>query len=342
MSPVTSQSVSLHDPSVGARADSLNHSDSTFLRSCSYPLGSSFPELIPIRHTPYHIRRCVSLARFTSFRVGGTAEFFIAPQHLDELQAAIAWADHESVPVTLIGAGSNLLISDRGLSGLVICTRRLKSVQLDAETGELTASAGESLVRLAWRAAEQGLSGLEWAVGIPGTVGGAVVMNAGAHAGSTADILINAQTLDRSGNSRTFQQQDLNFDYRTSLLQQSDLLVTQASFQLQPGRSPEEVIQATREHLRQRHQTQPYHLPSCGSVFRNPSPQKAGWLIEQAGLKGYQIGGAQVAEQHANFILNVGHATATDIFFLIQHVQEQVKEQWTLLLRPEVKFMGEF
>jgi UDP-N-acetylmuramate dehydrogenase len=298
--------------------------------------------VIPIQSTPYCIHRQISLAKLTSFRVGGSAEFYIAPKSLDEMQAAIAWAEQESVPVTLIGAGSNLLISDRGLDGLVLCTRRLKHVDLDAESGVLTASAGESIVRLAWRAAEKGLSGLEWAVGIPGTVGGAVVMNAGAHQWCTADILVTADALDMAGNRHQFQPGDLEFDYRTSAFQQSDLLVTQASFQLRPGQSVKAVMQATRDHLKHRQETQPYHLPSCGSVFRNPSPHKAGWLIEQTGLKGYQIGGAQVAEQHANFILNMGNATASDIFSLIQHIQEKVSDQWTLLLRPEVKFIGEF
>lgn len=340
MSPVTSPSASSSSTSHGNSVASLDLTQ-TSLRSCSNPLGShSGP--IPIKSTPYHIQRYTPLAKLTSFRVGGVAEFFIAPRDLDEMQAALAWADRESVPVTLLGAGSNLLISDRGLNGLVICTRRLKSVEVDTDSGLLTASAGESLVRLAWRAAEQGLSGLEWAVGIPGTVGGAVVMNAGAHTWCTADILVHAQALDMSGSHHTFRPQDLMFDYRTSMLQQRSLLVTQASFQLQPRQSPESVMQATREHLKKRHETQPYHLPSCGSVFRNPSPQKAGWLIEQTGLKGYQIGDAQVAEQHANFILNLGNATASDIFSLIQHVQEQVKDQWRLLLRPEVKFIGEF
>lgn len=305
------------------------------------PLGSD-PDPIPAKRMTYTIQRGVSLARFTSFRVGGVAEFFASPRNLEELQGSLAWADQQSVPVTLIGAGSNLLISDRGLEGLVICTRRLRHVQLDAESGIITANAGESLARLAWQAAERGWSGLEWAVGIPGTVGGAVVMNAGAHKSCAANILLDTHILNYQGQSRILKVHDLDFDYRTSMLQNSDLLVTQASFQLELGHLPQDVIATTRAHLKQRHQTQPYHLPSCGSVFRNPAEKAAGWLIEQTGLKGYQIGGAQVAQQHANFILNVGYAKAADIFRLIQHIQEQVENRWSLILRPEVKFIGEF
>ncbi len=305
------------------------------------PLGSD-PEPLLTKPMACPIQREVSLAKLTSFRVGGVAELFASPRNLDELQASLAWAEQWSIPVTLIGAGSNLLISDDGLDGLVICTRRLKHIHFDAESGKITASAGESLARLAWQVAERGWSGLEWAVGIPGTVGGAVVMNAGAHKSCTGDIVLNTHILDYQGHSSILQVNELGFDYRTSKLQNSNLLVAQVSFQLEPGYAPQQVIATTRAHLRQRHQTQPYHLPSCGSVFRNPTEKAAGWLIEQTGLKGYQIGGAQVAQQHANFILNVGSAKATDIFRLIQHVQEQVENRWSLMLRPEVKFIGEF
>lgn len=315
--------------------------DRLFSSSNRRPLGSD-PDPIPVKHTVCPVQRDVPLAKLTSFRVGGTAEFFASPRNLEEMQASLAWAEQRSIPVTLLGAGSNLLISDRGLGGLVICTRRLKSMQVDADSGTIVASAGESLARLAWRVAERGLSGLEWAVGIPGTVGGAIVMNAGAHQFCTGDILINTHLLDYKGQSCILQANELGFEYRTSMLQNSNLLVTQASFQLEPGHLPQDVMATTRAHLRQRHQTQPYHMPSCGSVFRNPAEKAAGWLIEQTGLKGYQIGGAQVAQQHANFILNVGYAKATDIFRLIQHVQEQVEDRWSLMLRPEVKFIGEF
>jgi UDP-N-acetylmuramate dehydrogenase len=244
--------------------------------------------------------------------------------------------------MTLLGAGSNLLVSDRGLPGLVICTRHLRKTQFDPATGTVTAGAGEPIARLAWQAAERGWRGLEWAVGIPGTVGGAVVMNAGAHKSSTADILVNTQTLSPDGKIEQLTPENLGFSYRTSILQGSDRLVTQATFQLKPGADPKQVLSETSGHMEQRRQSQPYHLPSCGSVFRNPESRPAAWLIEQIGLKGYKIGGAQIAERHANFILNCGGAKASDIFQIIRHVQQQVERHWSLCLEPEVRILGEF
>lgn len=167
-------------------------------------------------------------------------------------------------------------------------------------------------------------------------------MNAGAHGGCTADSLVNAQVLLPDGTTQILTPAELQYRYRTSSLQGKGWLVTQATFQLQPGADPDLVTATTSDHLNHRRTTQPYHLPSCGSVFRNPTNYKAGWLIEQAGLKGHQIGGAQIAQRHANFILNCGGATASDIFQLIRHVQQQVEQHWALCLEPEVKILGEF
>jgi len=297
---------------------------------------------ISLPGTSNQIQSQVSLAPLTSFRVGGPAEWYIAPSTTTELQASFDWANSEGMPITLLGAGSNLLVSDCGLPGLVIGTRHLRHVNFDVETGRLTAGAGESIPRLAWLAAKRGWQGLEWAVGIPGTVGGAVVMNAGAHTNSTDKILVNASVLSPNGTLELLSPQALGYRYRTSGLQGGNRLVTQATFQLQPGFEKAVVMATTTKHLNDRRTNQPYHLPSCGSVFRNPGPKTAGWLIEQTGLKGYQIGGAQVAVRHANFILNCGWATASDIFELICYVQQQVERQWSLLLEPEVKILGEF
>jgi UDP-N-acetylmuramate dehydrogenase len=288
------------------------------------------------------IRSQVPLAPLTSYRVGGAAEWFIAPRSLEQLTAALEWAEGEALPITLIGGGSNLLISDLGLSGLVIGTRYLRQNHFDPQTGRLTASAGEALPRLAWTAARLGWQGLEWAVGIPGTVGGAVVMNAGAHGFCVADLLVEAHVLSKTGEMNILTPSQLGYGYRSSNLQGSSSLVTQATFQLKPGAEPTTVLAETTQQLNHRRSTQPYHLPSCGSVFRNPTPQAAGWLIEQIGLKGYQIGGAQVAERHANFIVNNGGASAQDIFQLISYVQDQVKSHWSVWLKPEVKLLGEF
>lgn len=284
----------------------------------------------------------VSLAEFTSYKVGGPAEWLAIPQTLEQLQECLAWARTQGLPTTTLGAGSNLLISDRGLPGLVISTRNFRQQTFDPETGQIRVGAGRPVPRLAWQAAKFGWSGLEWAVGIPGTVGGAVVMNAGAHGGCTADCLLEAQVLLPDGSLEILQRQQLGYSYRTSALQGDQRLVLQALLQLQPGSDPAQVKARTQTHLDHRLATQPYHLPSCGSVFRNPGPRSAGWLIEQTGLKGYQLGGAQVAERHANFILNCGGATASDIFNLICHIQEQVANRWSLLLKPEVKLLGQF
>jgi len=315
--------------------------------------GAAFPEMrstltsgrrspISLLDSKCSIQPQVPLASLTSFRVGGPAEWCMTPRRLEDLQAGMAWAHAEGLPVTRLGAGSNLLIGDSGLPGLVICTRYLRHSHFDLESGQLVVSAGEPLPRLASQAAELGCSGLEWAVGIPGTVGGAVVMNAGAHRSCIADLLVSVRVLSPNGTLEVLTREDLQYGYRSSILQNDDRMVVEATFQLQPGFDPRDVKMATQHHLKQRHSSQPYDRPSCGSVFRNPTPHAAGWLIEQTGLKGYQIGGAMVAERHANFILNCGNATATDIFRLIHAVRNQVNERWQVWLEPEVRILGDF
>ena len=284
----------------------------------------------------------VCLANLNSFRVGGQAQWYIAPRSWEELQASFEWYLSQDIPLTLLGAGSNLLVSDRGVPGLVISTRNLHYSHFDPETAQVTAGAGVPIARIAWRAAKRGWRGLEWAVGIPGTVGGAVVMNAGAHQQCTADALVSATVVFPDGTLKKVTAQELDYSYRTSNLQGDRRLVIEATFALQPDSTKADVMATTTRNLLQRKSSQPYHKPSCGSVFRNPQPHAAGWLIEQMGLKGHQIGGAQVAHRHANFILNCGSATADDIFRLIRYIQEKVDYRWSLLLEPEVKLLGEF
>ncbi len=288
------------------------------------------------------IRSQVSLSGYTSYRVGGAAQWFSLPRTAADLVLALDWANQTGNPITLLGAGSNLLVSDRGIPGLVLCTRHLRHHQFDDATGQLTAAAGEPLPNLAWKAARRGWRGLEWAVGIPGTVGGAVFMNAGAQGADTSTCLEQAQGLTLAGETVTWSAAELGFSYRTSHLQKQPAIVTQATFQLEPGHDPAAVMADTQAALDQRRNTQPYHLPSCGSVFRNPIPHTAGWLIEQSGLKGYQIGQAQVSTLHANFIVNCGGAQAADVLRLIRHVQEQVRNRWDFDLHPEVRLLGEF
>ncbi|WNC22915.1 UDP-N-acetylmuramate dehydrogenase [Thermosynechococcus sp. PP22] len=288
------------------------------------------------------LQRHISLAEFTTLNVGGCAEWFVEPRTVAELQAAYIWAQEQELPITVLGAGSNLLVSDRGVAGLVIATKHLRYLKSDLETGQLTVGAGYPLPKLAHYAAKLGWRGLEWIVGIPGTVGGAVVMNAGAHGGCTAERLVSAVILEPDGTLAVVAARELGYGYRTSCLQNSQRLVLQATWQLEPGHDPAQVKADTQKHLSDRLRTQPYDFPNCGSVFRNPQERTAGWLIEQTGLKGYQIGRAQVSQKHANFILNCGGATAMDVYRLIRHVQAAVADRWSVWLQPEVKLIGDF
>lgn len=300
-------------------------------------------ELMYLPGTKCPLKSQVKLAALTSFRVGGPAEWYVSPKTIEELKQSFAWAIEQELPITLLGAGSNLLVSDQGLPGLVIGTKGLRYTHFDLETGQVRVAAGQSIARLAWKVAELGWEGLEWAVGIPGTVGGAVVMNAGAHGSCAADVLVETKLLSPNGSIELLTPQELGYQYRTSLLQGGDRLVTEAIFQLKPGADPAKVTATTAEQLQQRRLSQPYHLPSCGSVFRNPKGEHgAGWLIENMGLKGYQMGSAQVAERHANFILNCGGAKAMEIYQLIQYLQEQVEHHWSVKLEPEVRILGKF
>ena len=260
-------------------------------------------------------------------KVGGAAEYFISPRSSTELAESLAWASDRHLPITIIGAGSNLLISDEGLAGLVICTRHLRGIAFDETSGQVNAAAGEPVARLAMQIATHGWTGFEWAIGIPGTVGGLVVMNGGAQGGSAADCVVSVKTVTLTGETQMLYPQDLDFSYRTSALQGSQLLVTEATFKFQTGGDPEAIASDTEAKLKARHSNQPYHLPNCGSVFRNPLPQFAAKLIQDAGLKGYQIGNAQVSELHGNFIVNLGNAKAKDIFSLIEHIKQVISDR---------------
>lgn len=297
---------------------------------------------ITLSGTECLIFESVPLSQYTSYRVGGNAQWYVEPRSWDDIQCIFEWIDRQQIPFTCLGAGSNLLVSDHGIEGLVLNTRYLKQYDIDEENCTVTVGAGYPLPKLAWKTAKKGWHGLDWAVGIPGTVGGAVVMNAGAHNGSMADVLQSAVVAYTDGSIHTLTKDELQYAYRSSKLQKEKALVLKATLALTPGMAREKMLEITTHNFRLRKQTQPYDKPSCGSVFRNPYPQAAGWLIEQIGLKGYQIGGAQVAHRHANFIINSDNATAKDIFSLIHYVQEEVLTKWSILLHPEVKMLGQF
>lgn len=291
---------------------------------------------------PSGLRRSVPLSEFTTWKVGGPAEWFAEPASQEELCTLASWANAATLPFRCIGAGSNLLVADAGLPGLTLCNRRLQGSRLDAGEGWVEAEAGEPIPTLARKAARAGLRGLEWAVGIPGTVGGAVVMNAGAQGGCLAEWLHSVWLLDPALPDAPFllQANELDFAYRHSRLQREPLLVLSARFRLEPGHDPGEVTARTSANLHARTSTQPYQQPSCGSVFRNPEPRKAGQLIEALGLKGLSIGGAQVSPIHANFIVNTGGARAEEIDGLIRLVQERVRQGHGVSLHPEVQRLG--
>ena len=287
------------------------------------------------------LEKLVPLSKFTTLRVGGAAQWLAEPRNEKELKLLISWAHTNQMPCQIIGAGSNLLINDSGLKGISICMKKLQGNRVDKKSGVIEALCGESIPSLSRQAAKAGLHGLEWAVGIPGTVGGAAVMNAGAQGGCIANCLESLKVMPFQG-GKTFEinNKDLEFSYRNSLLQKEKLIVLSARFQLQPGHNHQKLSQLTNQNLTHRTSSQPYHLPSCGSVFRNPEPLKAGRVIEELGLKGHRIGGAEISKMHANFIVNLGNATANDVSQLIKFVQQQVLNTHGFLLQPEVKQLG--
>jgi UDP-N-acetylmuramate dehydrogenase len=282
----------------------------------------------------------VPLALLTAYQVGGNAEWFIQPSRREVLDESLAWARNSQLPITVIGAGTNLLISDEGIPGLVVHLRSWRGIET-LDEGLLDVHAGESIAALSWLVARKGWAGLEWAVGVPGSVGGAVVMNAGAHGAQMADNLVSVDVLTETGERRTLTAEQLELGYRHSALQERQWIVLSARLQLEIGKDPAILLQTLNTFNDYRHRTQPSGFPNCGSVFRNPKEgQRAGWLIEQCGMKGYQVGAAQVAEKHANFILNRGGATAKDILVLMERMRSQVYDHWGVSLEPEVRMLG--
>ncbi len=287
------------------------------------------------------VRELISLSNFTTLRVGGLANWFSEPSNYLELKNIVTWSHKRQIICNVIGAGSNLLISDSGFNGLIISMRKFHGLKIYPKEGFIEANAGESIPNLSRQAAKAGLQGLEWAIGIPGTVGGAVVMNAGAQGGCMAECIDSIKVIKSNGD-RTYilRKNELEFGYRQSLLQKEALIVLSARFKLTPGFDKEKLNKKTNDNLLKRVNSQPYHLPSCGSIFRNPEPLKAGQIIEQLGLKGHRIGGAEISSMHANFIVNTGEASASDIANLITFIQTVVQEKHGLFLTPEVKKIG--
>lgn len=279
------------------------------------------------------------MAKHTSFRIGGPADALAQPADEAELAALLARAAEHAVPVTLVGNGSNLLVRDKGIRGLVIKLGNLfGGVQCEGST--ITFGGGVSLAMASKKAASLSLSGMEFAVGIPGTIGGAVYMNAGAYDGEMAKVVSSVRVMDGQGRVRELAASQLDFAYRHTALQNSGLIVTSVTVQLEPGEA--EAIAAKMADFSQRRiSKQPLELPSAGSMFKRPVGYFAGTLIEQTGLKGYTVGGAQVSTKHAGFVVNVGGATASDVLQLIRDVQNKVFAAHGVHLEPEVLVLGE-
>lgn len=279
------------------------------------------------------------LANHTTWRIGGPADLLIQPKDKESLGTALQILHRHDIPWSVIGRGSNLLVRDRGIRGAVLkVTEGLSHCEFRGE--EVCVGAGYSMIRLAMETGKMGLTGMEFAGGIPGTVGGAVYMNAGAHGSDLSRILIDAEILFESGDMKVLTNDELNFSYRTSLLQQQKGIVVEARFRLQQG-DRKEIAATLAVNKERRRQTQPLQMPCAGSVFRNPPGDHAGRLIEAAGLKGYRYGGAQVSEIHANFIVNRGGATAADVLTLIKHIQDTVRDKNGIDMHPEVLVVGE-
>jgi len=278
-----------------------------------------------------------AMSRHTTFRIGGPAQYFVAPKDAKELAACVALCRENGVSWFILGNGSNLLVSDQGWRGAVISTENLKACEVSGTM--LRAGAGCLLSQAARRAKDEGLTGFEFAAGIPGTVGGALVMNAGAYGSEIKDVLISATVLDPDGAVHKLPARELGLGYRTSCIPREGYVVLEAEFNLLEG-DRENIGKRMEELALLRKSKQPLEYPSAGSTFKRPAGYFAGKLIDDAGLRGFQIGGAQVSEKHCGFVINKDHATAKDVLELCEEVKRRVKAQAGVELEMEIKRLG--
>lgn len=280
------------------------------------------------------------MKKHTSFRIGGPADYFVMPKSYEEVAEAIAVCKEEQVPYSIVGNGSNLLVSDAGYRGVVIqIFREMSEVQVEGNC--IRAQAGASLAKIAAAALDAELAGFEFAAGIPGTLGGACVMNAGAYGGEMKDVLVNVTVLDESDKVVKLEKEDLELGYRTSIIARKGYIVLGAELELKHG-SPDEIRGLMNELKEKRISKQPLEYPSAGSTFKRPEGHFAGKLIQDAGLRGFRVGDAMVSKKHCGFVINTGEATAAEVDSLMKQVSERVQEQFGVTLEPEVKRLGEF
>lgn len=278
------------------------------------------------------------LSNYTYTKTGGPADILVFPRSVEQVQRVLAAVKQENLPLTVLGNASNLIVKDGGIRGLVMILTDMQ--ELVIEGNQLKAASGAALIEASRQAATAGLTGLEFACGIPGSIGGAIYMNAGAYGGEVKDVISQVQTMTRDGQLKTYAGADCDFSYRHSRFQEGDEVILGVTFDLAPGdQSTIDSKVAELTHLRQ--SKQPLEYPSCGSVFKRPEGYFAGKLIQDAGLQGYQVGGAQVSTKHAGFIVNVDHATATDYLEVIEHIRLVVWARTGVFMEPEVRIIGE-
>lgn len=280
------------------------------------------------------------MRKHTTFRIGGNADYFVIPKTEEEIRNVIRLCKEERMPYYILGNGSNLLVSDKGYRGVIIEICK-KMNEICVEGNFLKVQAGALLSRVGNVALEAGLAGFEFASGIPGTMGGAVFMNAGAYGGEMKDILTEVTVLDENNEVRVLKKEELELGYRTSIVAKKGYVVLSAKVELKKGNQME-IRQRMNELKVQRTTKQPLEYPSAGSTFKRPEGYFAGKLIADAGLRGFQVGGAQVSEKHCGFVINKENATAADIVELMRQIIERVQTEFGVKLEPEVKKLGEF
>ena len=276
------------------------------------------------------------MASHTTFKIGGEADWFVCAEQPDQAAKVLRFCHVNHIPLLTVGNGSNLLVSDKGIEGVVL---RITANEVTVDGTRITAQAGASLTRVCLAACSSGLSGLEFAYGIPGTVGGAVYMNAGAYGGQLSDVVESVTVLDRNGETMELSAEQMEFGYRHSVLFEQPLLVWAVTFRLNEG-VPVAIRETMEEHMTARKHKQPLEFPSGGSFFKRPEGQFAGALIEQCGLKGRTVGGAQISEKHAGFVINCGGATCADVMELCRQVQQEVQMTYGVTLEREVQLVG--
>ena len=296
--------------------------------------------LVQANFAPERIIPRAPMARFTTFRVGGPADVLVNIDSAAEISVALRAARAAGVPVTIIGNGSNLLVRDGGIRGLVMrISQPMSAITREGDT--LHVQAGATLPAVAGFAQRSGLTGLAPMAGIPGTMGGAVIMNAGAYGGEMSQIVTRVDAIARSdGKPIRFEGKSLGFAYRHSAMMDANVIVTDVTLRLTPG-DPDAIARQTEELLAARREKQPLEYPSAGSTFKRPEGAFAAKLIDDAGLKGLRVGDAQVSEKHAGFIVNLGNATASDILALMGEVQSRVRARFDVNLEPEVRILGD-